>query len=89
MSHCLGRLEPPAISPFDLVYRIRMAGMADHDLLLHPERWRDRAVEARTMARNAQEAQDRQRLLKVARSYDRLAARAQDWKAAREGEATT
>ena len=61
-----------------------MAGMADHDLLLHPERWHDRALETRAMARNADEPQGRNRLLKVARAYDRLAARAQDWKAARE-----
>jgi hypothetical protein len=54
--------------------------MADHHLFLHPERWRDRALEMRTMARNAKEPEDRQRLLKVARGYERLAARAEDWK---------
>ena len=58
--------------------------MADHDFLLHPERWFDRAEETRLMARNAQEPGDRLRLLKVARGYDRLAARAEDWKAARQ-----
>jgi hypothetical protein len=58
--------------------------MADRDFLLHPERWRDRAESTRSMARNAHETQDRERLLKTARGYDRLAARAEDWKAARE-----
>jgi hypothetical protein len=67
---------------------MRMAGTADHDLLLHPERWRDRALETRAMARNADEPLDRERLLKVARAYERLATRAQDWKAARERQRT-
>jgi len=58
--------------------------MADQDLLLQPERWHDRALETRAMARAADEPKDRKRLLRVARAYDRLAARAQDWKAARE-----
>jgi hypothetical protein len=61
-----------------------MTGMADHDLLMNPERWHDRARETRAMARDAYEPQDRERLLKVARVYDRLAVRAVDWKAARE-----
>jgi hypothetical protein len=60
--------------------------MVDHDLLMNPERWRDRALETRTMARNAYEPQDRERLLKVARAYDRLAARAFDWKTARQAD---
>ena len=58
--------------------------MADDDLLLRPERWHDRALETRTMARNARLAESRKRLLKVARAYERMAVRAQDWKAARE-----
>jgi hypothetical protein len=62
--------------------------MADHDFLLHPERWHDRALETRALARNAEEPEDRQRLLKVARAYDRLATRAQGWKAALETQRT-
>jgi hypothetical protein len=58
--------------------------MADRDLLLQAEHWHDRARQTRIMARNAKEAENRQRLLKVARGYDRLAARAEEWKAARE-----
>jgi hypothetical protein len=61
-----------------------MAGMADDDLFFRPEHWRKRAKERLAMARNAKEPRDRERLLKVARSYQRLAVRAQDWKAARE-----
>lgn len=60
--------------------------MADDDLLMHPERWHDRAEKTRAMARDTREQHARDRLLKVARSYERLAARAQDWKAARERE---
>jgi hypothetical protein len=58
--------------------------MSDRDVLMHPERWRDLAEETRTRARGVQEVEARDRLLKVARSYDRLAVRAEDWKAARE-----
>ena len=57
--------------------------MADHDLLMHPERWHERALETRALACNAYAPQDRERLLKVARAYDRFAVRALDWKAAR------
>lgn len=63
-----------------------MAGMADQDLLMNPERWHDRALETRAMARNAYEPQGRERLLKVARAYDCLAAREFDWKVAREAD---
>jgi hypothetical protein len=69
---------------FNFVHRRGMDAMADDDLLLRPERWHERALEARAMARNAKEAQNRKRLLKVARAYERLAVRAKDWKAARE-----
>jgi hypothetical protein len=58
----------------------RMAGMANNDFLLHPDRWHERAVETRAMACNSA-AQDRKRLLKV---YERLAARAEEWKMVRE-----
>lgn len=61
--------------------------MADPDIK-HPEYWRERAEQTIAMARNVQEAEARQRLLKVARSYRRLAARAQDWNAAPERERT-
>jgi len=44
--------------------------MADHDRLL--QHWRDRSYERLAMARNAKEPQDRQHLLKVARSYKRF-----------------
>lgn len=58
--------------------------MADYDCLMYPEHWLDRAQESRAMARNASEVQARQHFLKVARGYERLAARAEAWKAARE-----
>lgn len=45
--------------------------MAVYDEL---ERWHDPALETRAMARKARKAQDQRRLLKVARSYERLAA---------------
>ncbi|WP_245286471.1 hypothetical protein [Bradyrhizobium sp. ARR65] len=49
--------------------------MAGSDLFMHPEHWRERAKETIAMARNVQETQTRERLLKVARSYERLAMR--------------
>ena len=59
----------------------KMTGMADRDLLMYSEHWRHRAEETIAMARNVQEAQARERLLKVARSYQRLAVRAKAaWK---------
>jgi len=58
--------------------------MVDRELLLQAEHWHNRALQTRIMARNAKEAENRQRLLKVARVYDRLAARVEEWKAARE-----
>ena len=61
---------------------MRKAGMADDDdLYFRPEHWRERAQERLAMARDAKQPRDRERLLKVARSYQRLAVRAQDWKA--------
>ena len=51
--------------------------MADHDRLTQTERWRERADQSIAMARNAREAEARERLLKVARCYRRLAVRAQ------------
>jgi len=62
--------------------------MADNDTLLCPERWHERGLEAREMARNAKETEDRKRLLKVARAYERLAVRAGEWKAPRERQQT-
>jgi hypothetical protein len=59
--------------------------MAEYDEL---ERWHDRALETRAMARKTREAQEQRRLLKVARSYERLAARAQERKAAHESQQT-
>ncbi len=53
--------------------------MADHDVPQDRQYWDDRAQEMLSMARNAKEIPDRERLLKVARSYRRLAVRAQDW----------
>jgi hypothetical protein len=55
--------------------------MADNELLFRPDHWRERAQERLTMARNATDPRDRERLLKVARSYQRLAMRAQEGKA--------
>ncbi len=60
--------------------------MADGDFLYHPEHWRERAQERLAMARHAKEPQDRERLLKVARSYERLASRTRDWTRARENQ---
>ena len=60
---------------------MRKAGMADDNLYFRPEHWRERAQERLAMARDAKQPRDRERLLKVARSYQRLAVRAQDWKA--------
>lgn len=58
--------------------------MTDNDFLLRPERWHQRAIETRAMACDAPEAQDRKRLLRVARAYERLATRAEEWKPVRE-----
>ncbi len=58
--------------------------MTDRDLLMHPEHWHERAEKALAMARETREEHDRNRFLRVARSYERLAVRAHDWKAARE-----
>jgi hypothetical protein len=43
-----------------------------------PKHWRDRAESTRAVACDATEPDDRQRLLKVARGYERLAVRAED-----------
>jgi len=61
--------------------------MADNNFPVYPVRWHERALETREMARNA-ETEDRKHLLKVARSYERLAARAEEWKAVRESQQT-
>jgi len=61
--------------------------MADTDFTVYPVRWHERALETREMARNA-ETEDRKRLLKVARAYERLAARAEEWSAVRESQQT-
>jgi hypothetical protein len=53
--------------------------MADHEVPLQPQHWRDCAEKTLAMARDSREAEVRQRLLKVARSYERMAVRAQDW----------
>jgi hypothetical protein len=60
--------------------------MADHNLLMHPQHWRDCAEKTLAMARNSREAEVRERLLKVARSYERMAVRAQDWTVARDSQ---
>jgi hypothetical protein len=57
--------------------------MTDRDLI-HPDHWLDRAESTRAMARDAIDPEERRRLLKVARGYERLAVRAEDWKAAGE-----
>jgi len=60
--------------------------MADHDVPMHPQHWRDCAEKTLAMARDSREAEVRQRLLKVARSYERMAVRAQDWTAPPDGQ---
>ncbi len=57
--------------------------MTDHDFLLHPEHWQDRRQKTLERADNVG-AKSRQRLLKVAQEYERMAARAAELKAARE-----
>jgi hypothetical protein len=54
--------------------------MVDRELLLQAEHWHNRALQMRLIARNANQAENRRRLLKVARGYDRLAARVKEWK---------
>jgi len=53
--------------------------MADHDVLTSPQHWRECAQKTLAMARDSREAERRAQLLKVARSYERMAVRAQDW----------
>ena len=59
--------------------------MPDHDVPTH-QRWRDCAERTLAMARDSREAEVRQRLIKVARSYERMAMRAEDWTPSRESE---
>src|SRR5215471_10560507 len=66
------RLKTPQDENKRLLFSSRkhkMTGMADRDLLMYPEHRRHRAEEAIAMARDVREAQARERLLKVARSY--------------------
>ena len=58
--------------------------MADYDVQMYPEYWRDRAEKTLAMARDLSDGTARERLLRVARSYKRLAVRAEDWKVPRE-----
>jgi len=59
--------------------------MADHDVPTH-QHWHDCAEKTLAMARDSREAEVRQRLVKVARSYERMAVRAQDWTVSRDRE---
>jgi hypothetical protein len=54
--------------------------MTDYDVLMYPEYWRDRAEKTLAMARNLSDGTARERLLRVAKFYKRLAVRAEDWK---------
>jgi len=60
--------------------------MADQDLVLQSQHWYDRAVDKLALARNASEPHQREHLLRIARSYQRLAERLEDCKAARESQ---
>jgi hypothetical protein len=55
-----------------------MAGLTDNNLLSQ-QLWHERASEILGMACNTTDAQERTRLIKVARAYERLATRAEDW----------
>ncbi len=50
--------------------------MTDHDFLAQPNHWRDRAEQTLAKAEQAEEPQVRERLLKIAREYERIAQRA-------------
>jgi hypothetical protein len=60
-----------------------MIEMTDHDFLLHPEHWQHRMQKTLERADNVG-AKARERLLKVAQEYERMAARAAELRAARE-----
>jgi len=60
--------------------------MADQDLVLQSQHWYDRAVDKLAMARDASEPHQREHLFRIARSYQQLAERLEDWNAAREGQ---
>ncbi len=51
--------------------------MTDHDFLLHPEHWRERVQKTLAAANKERKAEARDRLLKIAREYERLAVRAE------------
>jgi hypothetical protein len=58
-----------------------------NDPMKNPRFWRDRAEETRTKAEAFRLAEsDKQRLLKVAAEYERLADRAEQWQATSEAE---
>jgi hypothetical protein len=59
--------------------------MADYDVPTY-QHWRDCAEKTLAMARDSREVEVRQRLIKVARSYERMAVRAQDWTASPDSE---
>ena len=62
-------------------------GRRMNDLMKNPRFWRDRAEETRAKAEGFRLAEsDKQRLLKVAAEYERLAARAEQWRTASESE---
>jgi hypothetical protein len=58
-----------------------------NDPMKNPRFWRDRAEETRTKAEAFRLAEiDKQRLLKVAAEYERLADRAEQWRTVSEAE---
>jgi hypothetical protein len=58
--------------------------MTDHDFLLNPEHWRERAEETLAKAEQAWRPEARDRLLKIAKEYERLALRAEQWRSTRQ-----
>jgi hypothetical protein len=58
-----------------------------NDPMKNPRFWRDRAEETRTKAEGFRLAEsDKQRLLRVAAEYERLADRAEQWRTTSEAE---
>jgi hypothetical protein len=52
--------------------------MSSSSLLNNPEHWRNRAGEARRIAQELDDAEQRKSMLEIAEAYDRIAERAKE-----------
>ncbi|MGY3396218.1 hypothetical protein ACVWW6_008809 [Bradyrhizobium sp. USDA 3311] len=92
-SGCAGRLSASAAGQrasllryytegpcrISLIYELHALGMNPKSKLYQPDHWRGRAEATRKKAEALADGKPRDRLLKIAMEYDKLALRAQVW----------